>query len=251
MNEARIGVDNVFRQGVLSASSEDTAQNGFYENAVNGLTFDYWRPLGYPATLEVELSESTPVNYALIASHSGLTFVFQYHDGSGWENLHAPIIDQTGLVKAVFFTQVLATRYRIKVNASENGAPRLGVVMLGKYTELPRKFYGGHAPIALNRNVKLLRNETEGGFMAGTYALRTGASTSVTVRHISAAWVRDNLENMNDLLRVQPFMFSWRPDSEPNDVAYGWLNKSIKATNSGLRNLMDLTFEISGTVRGT
>lgn len=251
-NEAVMLIDNVFRRGAVTASSEDTATNGWLENAIDGQTFDWWQPTALPAWLQTTQSTAQPVDCGLIAVHNSLTFVFQYHDGSGWVNLHDPVESNTTAVVMVVFSEVIATQFRIRVTEFGGAGTDayLGVVMLGKSIRFPRRFYGGHAPITLNRTTDMVPIITEGGLEKGIMTLRTGASTSVTVQHCPATWVRDNLDGINNALRILPFGFAWRPVTHPDDVAYCWLNKEIRATNNGIRDLMDLAFDFDAYVGG-
>jgi len=244
-------IDNVFRRGTVTASSEVIAQNGYFENAIDGLTFDWWEPASLPAWIEVTLPVAAPVDCGLIAVHSALTFVFQYHDGDGWVNLHDAVESGTTAVIMPIFNEVTATKFRISVtDFAEGNNAYLGVVMLGKSIRMPRPFYGGHAPITFNRKTQINPLITEGGFEKGVMTLRTGAATSVTVRHCPVNWVRDNLEQINNDLRIYPFGFAWRPFSEPDQVAYCWLNNEIRATNNGIRDLMDVNFDFEAYIGG-
>lgn len=244
-------IDNVFRRGTVTASSEVLANNGHFENAIDGLTFDWWEPASLPAWIEVTLPVAAPVDCGLIAVHSALTFVFQYHDGDGWVNLHDAVESGTTAVVMPIFTEVTATKFRIYVTDFADGNNAyMGVVMLGKSIRMPRPFYGGHAPITFNRKTQINPLITEGGYEKGVMTLRTGASTSVTVQHCPVNWVRDNLEQINNELRIYPFGFAWRPFSEPDQVAYCWLNNEVNSTNNGIRDLMDVNFDFEAYIGG-
>lgn len=248
-NRPRILVDNVFQQGTVTASSENGADNGWLENAIDGLTFDAWEWSSTPAWLSVTLTTAQPVDMCAIGLHTGLTFVFQYHDGTDWVDLHDAVTTTTTAVHAVIFSEVTASQFRIYISdaADEN---ILGIVMLGKSIQLPKTFHGGHAPIVLNRTTQIVRNRTENGFDAGVYSLRTGAATSVSIDNIKPSWIRENLEDLNKKLEICPFIFAWRPSTYPNDVAYCWLNSPIKASNNGTRDYMSLNFDVQAFISG-
>jgi hypothetical protein len=243
-------IDNVFRRGTVTASSEVTDANGFLENAIDGLTFDWWQPASLPADLSVSLDVISPVDCGLIAVHNGITFSFQYFDGEYWIDLHDPIETESTAVFMPVFPEVEALNFRIHVTGALDEDARIGVVMLGKSIRMPRPFYGGHAPVTFNRRTDIKTQVTEGGFEKGVTSLRTGAASSVTVRHCPASWVRENLQQINDDLRILPFGFAWRPGSEPNQVAYCWLNNEIRATNNGIRDFMDVTFDFDAYIGG-
>jgi hypothetical protein len=243
-------IDNVFRRGTVTASSEVTDGNGFLENAIDGLTFDWWQPASLPADLSVSLDVISPVDCGLIAVHNGITFSFQYFDGDDWIDLHDPIETESTAVFMPVFPEVESFNFRVHVTGALEEDARIGVVMLGKSIRMPRPFYGGHAPVTFNRRTDINTQVTEGGFEKGVMTLRTGAASSVTVRHCPASWVRENLQQINDDLRILPFGFAWRPGSEPDQVAYCWLNNEIRATNNGVRDLMDVTFDFESTVGG-
>jgi hypothetical protein len=245
----RILVENVFTMGTVTASEEVGANNGWLENAVDGLTFDYWEFTTLPAWLEVELTEARPVDMCAIGLHSGLDYVFQYYDGSDWVNLHDAVTATTTAVEAVIADEASSTKFRIYITGAVDDKI-LGIVMLGKALTLPKRFYGGHAPITLNRTSQVIRNTTEGGYDAGVYHMRTGAATSVEVTNMEPSWIRLNIETLNRQLERQPFVFAWRPSTFPDDVAYCWLDAPIRATNSGPRDLMSLQFDFHAFVGG-
>lgn len=245
----RILYDNVFQQGTVTASSENSATNGWLENAVDGGTYDWWEWTSTPSWLEVTLTTAATVDMAAIGLHTGLTFVFQYWNGSAWVDLHDAVTTTTSSVYAVIFSEVTASKFRIYISDTQDESI-LGFVMLGQSLQFPKTFYGGHAPITLNRTAQLVRNKTEAGYDAGVYSLRTGAATSVEINNCKPGWIRDNLEDLNKKLEIRPFIFAWRPSTYPNDVAYCWLNSPIRANNSGPRDLMTLQFDVNAFVGG-
>lgn len=248
-NRPRILYDNVFQQGTVTASSEVGADDGWLENAVDGGTYDWWEWTTNPAWLEVTLSTAQPVDMCAIGLHTGLTFVYQYYNGSAWVNLHDAVTTSSTAVYAVIFNEVSASKYRIYISAADD-EKILGIAMLGKSIQLPKTFYGGHAPIVLNRTTQIVRNKTEAGFDAGVYSLRTGAATSVEISNIKPSWIRENLEDLNKKLEICPFVFAWRPSTYPNDVAYCWLNSPIRANNSGPKDYMTMQFDVQAFVGG-
>lgn len=247
----RILVENVFTlsNATVTASEEVGSNNGWLENAIDGLTFDYWQVTTYPAWLEVTLTEARPVDMCAIGLHSGLDYVFQYWDGSAWVNLHTAVTATTTAVEAVIFDEVTATKFRIYITGAV-GDKILGICMLGKSLQLPKRFYGGHGPVTLNRTSQVIRNTTEGGYDAGVYHIRTGAATSVEVTNMQPAWIRENIETLNRQLERQPFVFAWRPATFPDDVAYCWLDAPIRAVNGGPKDLMSLQFDFHAFVGG-
>jgi hypothetical protein len=246
-NRPRILVDNVFQLGTVTASSENGAANGWLENAVDGGTYDWWEWTSTPAWLEVTLTTALTVDMCAIGLHTGITFVFQYWDGSAWVDLHDAVATTTTAVHAVIFAEVTASKFRIYISAAQDESI-LGIVMLGKSLQFPKTFYGGHAPITINRTTQIVRNKTEAGFDAGVYSLRTGAATGVEITNVRPGWIRDNLEDLNKQLEIRPFVFAWRPGDYPDDVAYCWLNSPITASNSGPRDLMSLQFDVNAFV---
>jgi hypothetical protein len=245
----RILVDNVFQLGTVSASSERPQRNGWLENAVDGMTYDWWEWLSLPAWLSVQLSVASPVDMCAIGLHTGITFIFQYHNGSAWVDLHEPVTTTTTAVHAVIFTEIIASQFRVLVTQADD-ENILGIVMLGKSLQLPKRFYGGHAPIVLNRTTQIVRNKTESGFDAGVYSLRTGAATNVSIDNMRPIWIRENLEALNKQLERRPFIFAWRPATYPSDVAYCWLNSPITAQNNGVRDLMTMQFDVNAFIGG-
>jgi hypothetical protein len=251
LNRARICVDNVFTRGVVTASSENAAENGWLENAIDGVPYDVWRPEELPAWISCELPESQDVDYVAIAVHSGVTFVAQYLDDSDdWQDLHSPVSTDKDSVHIVFFDPVSVGKVRVYFSASVESFGYVGVVAMGLSIQLPKLFYGGHEPITLNRTTQIIRNRTEEQLDAGVYHLKTGGASSVAVTNIRASWAWNNIERLNAELATRPFFFAWRPFSQPDDVAYCWLNGPITATNNGNRDLVDMQFSMNAYLGG-
>lgn len=233
--------DNVFLNGTITTDSEDETNNGFANNAIDGGTYDFWKPLSLPAYIQVDLPFSYPVNFSAASIHSQINYTFQYWDGSAWQDLHSDV-DADQNTHLEIFEKLYSNKFRFVINSSVQSPTFVANILLGEYVRIPKKFYRGHSPSLLNRKIEIVRNETELGLVSGAYTKKMGGENTITITDINKFWVLSNLNNINKNLMTRPFVFSWKPNSFPNDCVLAWLDNEISATNNGKADLMDINF---------
>lgn len=222
-------------------SSEDTT-DGHAANAADGTTSDFWKPTALPATLEVQLSTSTPADFAAIAAHTlaGRTVKVQRHDGTAWVDV-ASVVAVDNAAFALQFTEASATRWRFEISGG-TGLPVIGVAFIGKALRVERRMFQGHTVVTMADDVELLVNTSESGHLLGTSVLHHGAGTAFAFSNLSPQWVRTTFEPFRQHFNTgKPFFWLWRPEDYPDEVAYCWRDGgTIKPTNSGPRDLMSV-----------
>ncbi len=249
LSHPRIGYENLLFGNVnITASSEQ--DNSPAINLASPLTYNFWQPVSLPANVEFEFSSAKEINYCGIAAHnltdSGCSINVQYYNGTTWVSV-GEVFPAGNRVLMFLFDTVFSNRWRIVVNGVS--APAVGVVYLGKVLEVERRIYQGHTPIKLSQNTIIRPNRSEGGQFLGRSVTRQGVSTSIALKNLSSAWVRSYFQRFMDSAVDYPFFWAWRPDKFPNEVAYVWCNDDIVPTNSGPRDKMSVSFEVSGIIK--
>lgn len=248
LTHPRILWDDWCRRGTVTASTE--AEGYPVENAVDYLTYDWWRPSSIPAWIEVQIPISEPINSCLIAAHTLRTtecsIKVQYWDGANWVDASSEILPANNRVIMFLFDVVYTTRARVYIQGGT--VPEIGVVMFGKALATQRAIYQGHSPVNLARRTDIRPNTSEGGQWLGRSIRREGVATSITINNQHADWMREKFEPFIDAARTYPFGWAWRPSRWPEEVALVWTNKDIVPQNSGPIDMMTVTIPVEGHI---
>jgi hypothetical protein len=246
LSHSRIGHQSYTRTGTVTASSE--AVDFPADAPLNELTYEFWRPTALPATWTLDAGSSVAVNYFGIAAHtlgtSGNTVTIQSSpDNTTWTTIDS--ITPTDNSPIMFlFASVTAEYYRIEITGG--AIPSVGVVYIGTVLEMLRPCYAGLTPISLSRDTVIRPNRSEGGQWLGRSVIRSGSSMSVNYSNLDNAWVRSTFRDFINDAVTYPFFFAWRPDNYSEDVGYVWVSEDIKPSNSGTRDLMNVSIQMSG-----
>jgi len=256
----RIGYTNRCRESIctVSTSTEETDAEG--DSVINGLTWDFWQPTAVPGIVAFTFSEAITADYCGVAGHTltetGNSVELQYWDAgaspAAWVSLGSVVPgSETGNKTIMFlFDSVSSAIWRLIVSGGTTTTmPVLGVVNIGVALVLERMIYGGHTPITLSKNTTIRPNKSEGGQFLGRSIIRQGASTTINLDNITAAWVRSDLYPFMESSRTYPFFFAWRPTATyADEVAYCWTKSDIKVSNKGQANLMSTSFSVDAIV---
>lgn len=217
--------DNLFTQGTLVASTEDTS--GEKENAVDGNTYDYWTPTELPATLEVELSSSASPTYMAIAAHTlgsnGCGFLVQYWAGSTWERAGGQFDPEDDSTIIVSFDEHTSNRWRIRI-VNQGTVPSIGVISLGNPTRFDSGILPSYTPLYMAEEIELLKSQTLNGQFITNRVNKRGSRSSFALNILERDFVEgDDFQafrrHYND---GKPFFFASNPVELPEDVAYCW-----------------------------
>lgn len=247
--QAVIGWDNVFTAGTLTASGE--ASDGAAENAVDGLTYDWWETEGDTGgdTLQVQLGSPQACDYLAIAAHDlgteGASITLQGSaDGSAWNTVAGPYSPTTDAPWLWRFASASYLYWRVVILG---GPVRLGVLNAGAAMVLPEGIFVGHAPAPLNRKPRLLNNESDRGQFLGRSVIRAGAEVTVSQERVSQAYARAVWRPFADFAETRPFFFAWRHDERPTEVFYGWSTEGA-SIEQGSNGFMRVSIEMRGQV---
>ena len=259
LTHPRIGYENLLRGDdvTITVSSE---QDGYERDSVtNGFTWDFWKPetisLGVPAVIAFEFTEAKEINYCGIAAHN-LTTVeasaeLQYYDytTSAWVSLGEVLPGSGNGNKIIMFLfdTVFASLWRVIIRG-EGDTPAIGVINLGKTLDVERRLYQGHTPITLSKKTVIKPQLSEGGQWLGRSIIRNGASTNISLKNLTAAWIRTFFYPFMEQARIYPFFWAWRPEDYPDEMAYCQITDDIRPTNSGPRDLMSVNFLVNAIV---
>lgn len=218
------------------------------EDAVNVFTNEYWKPDVMPATWTVDAGTAVDADYIGIAAHtlgsSGTTVTIESStDGEAWiERFNFQPADNTPIM--LVFDKAAVRYWRLSVAGAT--APRIGVIYIGEMLQMQRPIYGGHTPLTLSRNTTIYNQFTEAGQFTARSITRQGVSTSYAWKNLEAAWVRQYLDPFIKAARTTPFFIAWRPQDFPDEVGYVWTVSDVKPSNSGTRDLMDVSMDVAG-----
>ena len=240
----------------VSVSSETDA--GPRDAPLRPDTVEFWEPDALPATWQIDLGADHDVNAVGIAAHtlgtSGVTVAVAAGvaaDIDTDDNLPAfseatvPSDDSPIL----FLDQLRSIRHvKITLDADNSNSlpPRIAVIYIGEALAMERPIYAGHAPITLSRQTELHQSLSRGGQFLGQSFRRHGLVGSVAFRNLTAAWVRSDFDLFVKSARRYPYFFGWRPETHPAELAYVWTREDIHPSNTGVRNLMAVSWPMNG-----
>jgi hypothetical protein len=240
-NEPAIIYRNYFLEGTVTASGEEP---GFpYENALDGLTGDFWIPDALPATLAVDLGVGREINcIGFVGESNGCTFIVEYYNGATWivRGTFTPTVN----VWVGFFTGgVTDAQWRVRITGAT--VPSVAVLFLGNALRIERRLYVGHAPITMSRVVDKVGNLAEGGQYLGKEIIRRGVQTSIAFKNLTPDFVRDEIDPFIESAITNAFFWCWRPQTY-REAAYVWTNDDIAPTNDAANGDMGVSFNVRG-----
>jgi hypothetical protein len=245
-NKPLIGYQSIVTSTNVTASTQAA---GFPASSVaNPLTAERWKPTALPATLTIDAGAAVDVDYFGMASHTfatnGCVITISYStDGITYTDI-SDASPGDGKPLLFVFNEITARYWRVTITG--DAVPSLGVLYIGQLLECQRGIYGGHTPVTMGRKTRVIRNKTEGGQFAGISIITEGVQTSIELKHLTADWYRENFEPFVIAARGKPFFFAWRANDYPYEVGYVWTTGDIRPSNMGIRNLMQVSFDVEG-----
>lgn len=244
---SHIGFHTLTRDGTLTASTETTGHPAYAAGLPN--TYESWIASALPSWIQVDWGSSIECNYVGIASHdigtTGAGVAVQYsNDGVSWTDAVASSTFQTDTPIMMFFDNIIARYWRLYITGAT--VPTIGVWYVGRALAMQRPIYGGHSPITLSRNNITRSNRSEGGQFLGRYIVRSSVRAQYSYKHLEASWYRSCFDKFVLSARQYPFFIAWRPLDFPREVAYGWTTSDIRPSNMGIRDLMEVSFDVEG-----
>lgn len=242
LSRARIGYRTITRDATVTATSEAP---GFPASAVrHPLTYERWAPTVAPAALTIDAGAPVAADYVGIAAHTigttGAAVTVSYStDGTAWTDVLQTQPANDNAIMALF-EPVLARYWRIRIDR----VAEIGVIYIERALTVQRSMYGGHSPGTLSRQTEIEPSRSVTGQFLGRSIVRQGFATSYQWSNLTAAWYRANFDPFVESALRYPFFIAWRPDRFPNEVLYAWCNDDIEPTNMGVRDLMQVSFNV-------
>lgn len=243
LNHARIGWHNLGREAEWTATSESPEFEA--ESLRNDMTLRRWRSEDLVASITAEFDGLKEMDYVALAAHnlSGSLVSVEYLDGDLDEFLEiTELVPANNNSAMILFAPVTTTQ--IRINITHTTPPEIGVAYVGRVLEMERAFYGGHTPVTLSRQTRILSTRGRTGQFLGRSRIARGYATSYEWQNLRAAWYRQNFDPFVEHATVAPFFIAWNPLRFPDEVAYGWVNDDIAPTNQGVRDLMSVGFSM-------
>lgn len=244
VNEPLIGWHDLLHMG--SVANIDAPSDAPRRNALNGLTYNYWRLGTGTQTLEVSLGGSQPVDYVGIAAHTLGSAGRRVRVQRGTSNAHSEawFAPSTDAPLMIYFPQASGSSWRVQVEAGPEAY--IGVVYLGRALRMKRRIYGGHTPANLSRQTDILPQRSVNGAFLGRSVIRRGIATTYAFNNLPADWYREHFDPFVQSALERPFFIAWRPDDHPDECVYAWTTGDIAPTNTGTRDFMSVSFGVEG-----
>lgn len=249
--------DNLPRLGYampeVTPSASSSAAGYGAALAVNGDTFDAWKPTSVPATLQVTFDELTLVNYVAIGAHTldqaGASAVIETWNGTTWTEVPGSAVAPTSgdpifwLIKDVL---ALAVRVEVTDAIAEIGVFKAGAVTT--FTPGRRADYLGMVGRDA-REVEYMDNMSVTGEKLGRTIKSDGLSFPFSVSHLPETWASAVWPGLLDhCLGDDGFFLAPRPSQYPNECYYAWTQgiPRLERTMPNARMSRTLSMQLRG-----
>lgn len=240
LNHARIGYQNTLT-GVYSSV------NGVnHANLLTPSTYDKYRVTGN-GSVTLESTALSMCDYVGIAAHNlgsqgaNLTVKVSAVAGSGEVTIYNQVPSNNNAL-FIRFTEQNCKYLTIELSSSSD--LEIGVVFLGAELEMMRPIFSGHKPSVLNSNDTTTPQMSDGGQFLGKQIVRQGFTTSADFQHLSDEWYRDKFQPFVEHAKTRPYFWAWNLLESPEDVVYAWTNGNISPSYMGIRNWLQVSFDI-------
>lgn len=211
--------------GTVTASTEADGYGAAL--AVNGDTFDAWKPTADPAWLEVAYDTAQSINYAGVAAHTidivGATVKLQFWDGAAFVDIPGTEVTPT-TDDALFWlvNDVSTTRVRLVVTG---GLAEIGIFQAGAVTSFTngrRAEYLGQVGRDARR-VEYSDNMSVTGEKLGRSLKSDGLGFGFQVEHLPETWAATAWPALLEhCLGDDGFFLAPRPAQYPDECYYAW-----------------------------
>lgn len=246
----RIGWHNLVTEDNVTATEEDADHP--VTLLANPATYLYWKgETTGEQFVTVAFGSSLTVNYVGIARHNfgttGAQYIVEYStNGSTWTPLTdittAPDDDRVIINE---FVDTAATHIRLRIDPG-SAIPEIGVLYVGSMLRLQRRIYVGHTPLPFGRVTTVSTGVAEDGQFLGRVLRRRMYESAVSMKNLTAAWYRSDLDPFFEAAAETPFFWSWRPDGFPNECGFAWLTNDPKVSNQRSNGMMEVDFSMQG-----
>lgn len=220
--------------------------------AANDYTAQRWTLAAGVNDWTLTLTEAADVDTVFISAHNlaGRTVIISTSPDlvTAYTDRVTIVVPDNSTIAALFNdgSGNAISAQRIKVNVSEGAGNVVGIIRAGVALQMQRSFYGGYAPIRLNRVTEGQQAFSETGQWLGRTEKRRALSTTYTWLHLTADWYRANFEPFAQTLPLSPFGIVGNPSRMAEDVAWCWMQEDPSPSNMGLRDLMQVSLNVTG-----
>jgi len=239
-----IGYDNLVTITNVAATSE--AVNYPATNLANPSTASFWRS-AVTTTQYVTVNATGTADYVGLARHNltAATVSVEAYDGSNWNEVFAEQVLGSNAPAMLRFTSTAASGFRLKIQ-NATVAPEIAILYVGELLELQRRIYVGHTPITYGRQTTVQSGRSESGNYLGRVILQERLSTSVQLENLTPNWYRETMEPFVIAAKSQPFFYSWRPTTYPEEVGFCWLTNDAVPVNQRANGMMSIGLDMGG-----
>ena len=239
-----IGYDNLLTITNVAATSE--AVNYPATNLANPSTASFWRS-AVTTTQYVTVNATGTADYVGLARHNltAATVSVEAYDGSTWNEIFAEQVLGSNAPAMLRFTSTAASGFRLKIQ-NATAAPEIAILYVGELLELQRRIYVGHTPITYGRQTTVQSGQSESGNYLGRVILQERLSTSVQLENLTPNWYRETMEPFVIAAKSQPFFYSWRPTTYPEEVGFCWLTNDAVPVNQRANGMMSIGLDMGG-----
>jgi hypothetical protein len=238
LNYARIYYDNTLLNGLASATSDDLKS----ANMLTPSTYDKWRPAANPSDCTL-IGTSQLCDYVAIAAHnlSGSTVVINVSNGGALTEVYNSVVP-SNIPLLVRFTE--GTYDRVFIEISGTTTAEIAVVYLGKELVMMRPIYSGYSPATLSSKDVFTPQTSDGGQFLGKQLVRKGFNTSASFSHLTYEWYEAEFQPFVLHAKKYPYFWAFNLLEHPSEVVYGWTNQNITPSLMGIRNWLEVSFDI-------
>lgn len=214
-------------------------------------TAEYWEAPSLPATWQVDLLRSYPLDAVglvhTLGSSRSAVLAETSPDGSVWTEFTDEVMPATDAPLMVLGTVRYARYLRLTFSGSTGSVPpAIPVIYVGMALAMEKPLSGGYAPIDTSRDTLLKRALSRGGQLLGQSFQRHGVSSSVMYKHLSRPWVRESFDPFVKSARQFPYFFAANPENFPEELAYVWAGADIRPSYMGQLDHMEVSWEHKG-----
>ena len=140
--------------------------------------------------------------------------------------------------------QARAGQY-LRLSVTGATVPKIASIYAGQVLVMENAICDPFVPINMAGETVRSTFLSRGGQFLGQSVRRNGVASSVMFRYLTTAWVRQSFLPFAKNVGV-PYFLAWNPLLFPADVGYVWHEQNIKPSFDGIRDLMDVGWEIKG-----
>ena len=237
-NNPRIGYENVADSSSITVTSEDADHPTI--NMLTPSTYDYWKASS-SAVQNIDWTVGTNpdgVDYIALCGHNfheddGISVVLKRKAtaGAAWTTVHSTGVITDSRPVVIHFNETTNPFIRIELTSTSGEIARVANLMVGRMLVFPRRVYVGHTPIDYSRDATISRAVSENGEYLGHTLRSIKKSTSVDFKNIDEDFYRSDITPFVEHAEQKPFVWCWRPEKYPDEIAYAWTTNDPKMGN--------------------